>query len=998
MLGAIVSHYKILEKLGEGGMGVVYRAEDTKLKRTVALKFLPRGLESNEPERARLLQEAQAASALNHPNVCTIYDIAEHDAQQFIVMEYVDGHSLREIIQRAIPTLQSTISYAIQIGEALQEAHAHGIVHRDIKTDNIMLNSQNRIKVMDFGLAKLKGSLKLTKTSSTVGTLAYMAPEQIAGGEVDARSDVFSFGVLIYEMLTGHLPFRGEHEAAMVYSIVNEEPIPVQSYLSDISPEIVHILNRALEKDPEDRYQFVHEMVIDLRRLKKETTKVTHRSAEHVIESQKTFISRMPGKWKKKGMYVAGGALALTAVVALAWFIVQLVLGPPEPVPIAVISFENQTGDPAYDYLRDAIPNLLTTSLEQSKFLRVTTWERLRDLMRQMGKADVKLIDTDLGFDLCRRDSVRALVLGTFVKAGDVFATDVKVIDVETKKLLKSASSRGDGVASILKNQIDDLSRQISTGFGVPELSVATDQKPIREVTTTSIEAYNYYLRGIEEHQKLYYDNARRFLEKAVELDTMFATAHLALAFALGRLGEERLSRNSYEKAFAHIDKTSRRERLRIEAAYASVVDGDADKRIRILIQLIQEFPKEKSVHQSLGVHYSANTREYAKAINEFESVLALDPKFGLALSELGYTYLRLGNYPKALETFTKYASVAPGDANPIDDMGEAYYFMGHIDRAIEKFKEAYAVEPSWGSRWAVAHMYALKEDYSAARRYLDDYIAQRKSNSQKADGHMMAGFQAALVGNLDECNTQLDMATKLYESVGSALFIRTADWLKGWIYFDRGLLVSARKFNDGDWCEVWSKSQPQWSRFYQVYREALRGLIFLKEGKTDSSRACLRELSNVLSNSPGAYEPEMRSFHDVLKGEMLLAQDSAKSAIALWENAPDVPIPILQLGFTLPYNVPLQRDVLARAYARDGQIERAIAQYERLTRIDPDRKDRRFINPRYHHRLAKLYEQRGMKEKAISEYKKFLELWRNADRNLPELKEANVRLVALTH
>ena len=273
MIGQTISHYRILEKLGEGGMGVVYKAEDLKLKRTVALKFLPRGLEAHEPERARFLQEAQAAAALNHPNICTIHDIAAEGDQQFIVMEYVDGKTLRQMVP--VQKTQTAIDYAIQIGEALQEAHSKGIVHRDIKAENIMVNEKKQVKAMDFGLAKLKGSLKLTKTSSTVGTLAYMAPEQIQGGEVDARSDIFSFGVVLYEMLTGHLPFRGEHDAAIMYAIVNEEPVPVQKHLPEVSPELVHILDRALEKDPEDRYQSVHDMVIDLRRVKKRTSKVS---------------------------------------------------------------------------------------------------------------------------------------------------------------------------------------------------------------------------------------------------------------------------------------------------------------------------------------------------------------------------------------------------------------------------------------------------------------------------------------------------------------------------------------------------------------------------------------------------------------------------------------------------------------------------------------------------------------------------------------------------
>ena len=274
MIGATISHYRIIKKLGQGGMGIVYQAQDTKLDRLVALKFLPHHLTDSPVEQARFMQEAKAASALNHPNVCIIHYIEEVENQQFIVMEYVDGVTLRDKFHENPLKLNDALMFAVQIGEALHEAHAKGIVHRDIKSDNIMVNSKNQIKVMDFGLAKLKGSLKLTRASSTVGTLSYMSPEQLQGDEADARSDIFSFGVVLYEMLTQHTPFRGEHEAAIVYSIVNENPEPVEKYRSDLPDDIARILRRAFEKDPEDRYQSVADMVSELRRLKKETSRV----------------------------------------------------------------------------------------------------------------------------------------------------------------------------------------------------------------------------------------------------------------------------------------------------------------------------------------------------------------------------------------------------------------------------------------------------------------------------------------------------------------------------------------------------------------------------------------------------------------------------------------------------------------------------------------------------------------------------------------------------
>ncbi len=309
MIGSTISHYRILDKLGEGGMGIVYKAQDTKLDRIVALKFLPEHLTENDAERARLMQEAKAAATLNHPNVCTIYRIDEFEGKHFIEMEYVDGETLRHKIP-----LQSTsdvLKFAIQVGEALQEAHAKGIVHRDVKAENIMVNAKNQIKVMDFGLAKLKGSLKLTKTSSTIGTLAYMAPEQIQGGEVDARSDIFSFGIVLFEMLTGKTPFRGEHEAAIMYSIVNEEPDSILKFKSDSSPEIDRIIQRSLEKDPEDRYQHVDDMVSELRRVQKQSTRVIRAiagdgmAAQSLIESN-YYRLRPNRRVKRENTHVGG--------------------------------------------------------------------------------------------------------------------------------------------------------------------------------------------------------------------------------------------------------------------------------------------------------------------------------------------------------------------------------------------------------------------------------------------------------------------------------------------------------------------------------------------------------------------------------------------------------------------------------------------------------------------------------------------------------------------
>lgn len=339
MVGKTISHYTIVEKLGEGGMGVVYKAHDTTLDRFVSLKFLPAHATVNDETKVRFTQEAKAAAALNHPNICTIHGVDEADGILFIVMEYIDGGTLRNKVP--FQKVDDALTMAIQIGEALHEAHSKGIVHRDVKADNIMLTSKGQIKVMDFGLAKLKGSLKLTRTSSTVGTLAYMAPEQIQGGEVDHRSDIFSFGVLLFEMLTGKFPFRGEHEAALLYSIVNEEPEAIVKRIPDASPALQQVFEKAFEKDPEMRYHSIDDMVVDLRRILKQSSKVNRPaySGEYKkIETDKhpTTSPERSAEAKslssKMRLIIYGGAGIAVIILSMLTYTVFL---NPDPVPFS---------------------------------------------------------------------------------------------------------------------------------------------------------------------------------------------------------------------------------------------------------------------------------------------------------------------------------------------------------------------------------------------------------------------------------------------------------------------------------------------------------------------------------------------------------------------------------------------------------------------------------------------------------------------------------------
>ncbi len=371
MVGTTVSHYRIIERLGGGGMGVVYEAEDTTLKRTVALKFLPPTLTLDPEAQERFVHEARAASALDHANICTIHEIGQTgDGQMFIVMACYGGRTLKKQIEQGPLEIDLALDIAIQVSEGLSRAHEAGIIHRDIKPANIFVTSRGEVKILDFGLAKLAGQSMLTKSGTTMGTAAYMSPEQARSEEVDGRTDIWSLGVVLYEMLTGQAPFRSDYDQALVYSILNEEPSPVRSRRVEIPEVVEQIVARALAKSREERYQKIEELRSDLK-----IARGTADSGGAIAVAE--AMARRGRKKLVHGLVIAGAALLVlgAGVFILAPLFQDRAIAS-NPKTIAFISFENQTGDSAFDNLETAIPSLLTASLDQSKFFRVLTWDR----------------------------------------------------------------------------------------------------------------------------------------------------------------------------------------------------------------------------------------------------------------------------------------------------------------------------------------------------------------------------------------------------------------------------------------------------------------------------------------------------------------------------------------------------------------------------------------------------------------------------------------------
>ena len=990
--------YEIIEELGKGGMGKVYRVEDKKIKEEVALKLIKPEIASDKKTIERFRNELRMARKISHRNVCRMYDLGEEKGTHYITMEYVPGEDLKSFIRRSEQlTVGKAIFIAKQVCDGLEEAHRLGVIHRDLKPQNMMIDKEGNARIMDFGIARSLKGKGITGAGVMIGTPEYMSPEQVEGKEVDQRSDIYSLGVNLYEMVTGQVPFEGDTPFTIGVKHKSETPKDPKELNTQIPEDLSKVILRCMEKDKEKRYQSAGELCSELTKIE-QGIPTTEREIpkRKPITSREITVTFSPKKLLIPALVIAALVIAVVIILLLLPQ-KELITAPKIENSIAVISFKNQTGDKAYDYLKEAIPNLLITSLEQSGAHYVVTWERMYDLLKQIGKEDAETIDRDLGFKVCRMEGVEFIILGSFIKAGEMFATDVKVLDVETKKLLKSASSKGEGEGSIIKTQIDELSREISGGIGIPQQKGEEPLVRIADVTTTSIEAYNYYLKGREAQRKLYWEDARKLYEKAVELDPAFASAYGFLANAYGWLGDPKARNEAYEKAKAHLGKTTGKERLHLEASIAGYYEGNAAKRFNLLKQMAEKYPREKGIHFSLGYYYERRGK-FDQAIDEFNKALELDPNSGLTLNQIGYSYAGKKNFDKAIDYFKRYASVSPGDANPYDSMGEIYMKMGRLDEAIAKYKEAVNVKPDFYVAYnSIGYIYALKEDYPEAMKWVEQGYSVAQSPGRILDAHLRKAFHQYWSGRYEDSLLELQGAADIAETLGNMGMKIFIELMRGWIYIEKGQLDLGRKYHK-NWFDLSIENYPKGKpRSERTYNTSL-GLIDLKEGRLDSAKSKLEKAKPPQPKLELIPDNWNVFFYYLLYGEVALKENQPEKTIEVFKKS--MPIRGAYAIYTIPSinsNIRfLKRDILARAYKQNGETEKAIAEYERLITFDPNGESRRLIHPKYHYRLAKLYEQREWKGKAIEHYQKFLSLWKDADPGIAEVEDASKRLAAL--
>jgi len=514
MIGKSILHYNIIEKLGEGGMGVVYKADDTKLDRTVAIKFLPRSVAANPEERKRFVIEAKAAAALNHPNIATIHAIEESDDEMFIVMEYIEGQELKDIIKSEIPNPKSAIDYATRIAEGLQAAHEKGIIHRDIKSSNIMITSKGQVKIMDFGLAKVRGGAQVTKVGTTIGTAAYMSPEQARSEQVDQRTDIWSFGVVLYEMLTGQLPFSGDYEAAVAYSILNEEPTQISVLKPDIPTAMIKIVDRSLEKNAAERYQSTAELLSDLNGLQAEQSSSSLKTQQQHSDPRRSFTIS-----KKNIIFISTIAVVVMMAVLSFWLFSPSKSNSIKNKSIAVLPFTDMSPEKNQEYFCDGLTEELINALTKINGIHVAS--RTSAFQFKDKELDIRTIGEKL--------NVSTVLEGSLRKSGQKLRITAQLINVEDGFHLWSETYEKE-IEDIFAIQ-DQLSRSIVNALEVKLTS--NNNEPIVKHSTTNIEAYNLYLQGRYywiKRTKESLNTGLRFFQQAVELDPAYAAAYAGIA------------------------------------------------------------------------------------------------------------------------------------------------------------------------------------------------------------------------------------------------------------------------------------------------------------------------------------------------------------------------------------------------------------------------------------------------------------------------------------